>query len=122
MNKPSKPLTGLHVLGEVTTKEVEKLESLNQARKHIQGVVEEHGLHKLGSFYHKFPGSGGFTGLVSLIESHISIHTWPELKYFTLDVYLCNYSRDNSTTAKKVFRDIVAFFGPTKIIKRYIRR
>ena len=122
MNKLNKPFTGLHVLGEITTKEVGKLKSVNQVRRRIRNVIKKHNLHELGSFFYKFPHGGGFTGLVSLVESHISIHTWPELKYLTLDVYLCNYSRNNSTTAKKVFREIVAFFGPSKIIKRYIRR
>ncbi|MDR2411800.1 MAG: S-adenosylmethionine decarboxylase [Candidatus Peribacteria bacterium] len=31
-----------------------------------------------------------------LTESHISIHTWPESKFLTLDVYVCNYNDDNS--------------------------
>lgn len=122
MNRSNKPFTGLHVLGEITTKEVKRLKSLNQVRKHIRNVIKQYNLHELGSFYYKFSKGGGFTGIVSLVESHISIHTWPELKYFTLDVYLCNYSKDNSATAKKVFSEIVAFFGPSKIIKRSIKR
>jgi len=122
MNRSNKQFTGLHVLGEITTKEVGRLKSLNQARRHIGNVIKKYDLHELGSFYYKFPNGGGFTCLVSLVESHISIHTWPELKYLTIDVYLCNYSKDNSATAKKVFNEIVAFFGPSKIIKRYIKR
>lgn len=122
MNKSNKPFTGLHVLGEITTKEVERLKSLNQAKRHVRNVIKKHDLHELGSFYYRFPKGGGFTCLVSLVESHISIHTWPELKYLTLDVYLCNYSKDNSVAAKKVFSEIVAFFGPSKIIKRYLKR
>jgi len=122
MNKSKKPFTGLHVLGEITTNEVEKLKSLNQAKKHIRSVIKKYNLHELGSFYYKFPEGGGFTGLVSLVESHISIHTWPELGYLTLDIYLCNYSRDNNLTTKKVFSEIARFFSPVKIIKRAIKR
>lgn len=122
MNKNSKPLTGLHILGEITIKEVEKLKSLTQTRKHIRNVVRKYNLHELGSFYYKFPKGGGFTGLVSLVESHISIHTWPELKYLTLDVYLCNYSKDNNNTCKNVFAEVVDFFQPLKIKKRLIKR
>lgn len=122
MNKNTKPFTGLHILGEITTREVEKLKSANQARKNIRNVIKKHNLHELGSFYYKFSKGGGFTGLVSLVESHISIHTWPELKYVTLDVYLCNYSQDNSDTCKRVFYEIVDFFQPLKIKKRSIKR
>ena len=122
MNKSKKPFTGLHVLGEIITNEVEKLKSLNRAKKYIRSIIKKHNLHELGSFYYKFPEGGGFTGLVSLVESHISIHTWPELGYLTLDVYLCNYSRNNSSIAKKVFDEITAFFSPVKTIKRAIKR
>lgn len=122
MNKNTKPFTGLHILGEITTKEVERLKSLTHARKHIRNIVRKYNLHELGSFYYKFPKGGGFTGLVSLVESHVSIHTWPELKYLTLDVYLCNYSKDNSDTCKKVFDEIVNFFQPLKIKKWLIKR
>lgn len=122
MNNKKKPFTGLHILGEITTKEVENLKSLTQTRKYIRNVIRKHNLHELGSFYYKFPKGGGFTGLVSLVESHISIHTWPELKYVTLDVYLCNYPQDNSATTRNVFNDIAMFFKPVKIAKRAVRR
>ncbi len=34
----------------------------------------------------------GVTGFVLLAESHISIHTWPELGYAAIDVYTCGFS------------------------------
>jgi S-adenosylmethionine decarboxylase len=34
----------------------------------------------------------GVTGFVLLAESHISIHTWPELGYAAIDVYTCGTS------------------------------
>ena len=101
---------------------MEKLKSLTQAKKHIQGVITRYNLHGLGSFYYKFSNSCGFTGVVSLAESHIAIHTWPELNYLTLDVYLCNYSKDNSAVCKKVFKEISEYFNPLKITKRVIKR
>jgi len=122
MNTDKKPFTGLHILGEITTNDWSKLRSLTAVKRHIRDVIKSHKLRELGSFYYKFPKDGGFTGIISLVESHISIHTWPELKYLTLDVYLCNYSKDNSTTTKKVFEEIAIFFKPIKIIKRSIRR
>lgn len=122
MNNKKKPFTGLHILGEIKTEKIEKLKSLTQIRKHIRSIIRKYNLHELGSFYYKFPKGGGFTCLVSLVESHISIHTWPELRYLTLDVYLCNYFQDNSATTKNVFNDIAMFFEPVKIIKRTVRR
>lgn len=124
MKKNSIPFTGLHILGEIIIKEKElkKLRSLIRTKKYIHNIIRKYNLHELGSFYYKFPKGCGFTGFVSLVESHISIHTWPELKYLTLDVYLCNYSQDNSDICKKVFNEIVNFFQPLKIKKRLIKR
>ncbi len=121
MKKDKKPFIGLHILGEIKTKEVEKLKSLNRAKKHLHQVIKAHNFHKLGSFYCQFPG-GGFTGVISLAESHISIHTWPELKYLTLDVYICNYSKDNSRFTREVFKQIATFFNPIKVNQRSIKR
>lgn len=122
MSKNKKPFTGLHILGEITSNRVRKLKSLSIAKKHIHNIIKSHQIHELGSFYYKFPKDGGFTGIISLAESHIAIHTWPELKYLTLDVYLCNYSRDNSITTKKIFEEIAEFFEPIEVNKRLIKR
>jgi S-adenosylmethionine decarboxylase len=122
MNTDKKPFTGLHILGEITTNDWSKLRSLTATKRHIRDVIKRHKLRELDSFYYKFPKGGGFTGIISLVESHVSIHTWPELKYLSLVVYLCNYSKDNSVTARKVFEEIAIFFKPTKIIKRAIIR
>jgi len=37
---------------------------------------------------HKFSPQG-VTGVAVLAESHISIHTWPELGYAAIDVFTC---------------------------------
>jgi spermidine synthase len=38
--------------------------------------------------FHRFAG-GGITGVVAVQESHLTIHTWPELRYAAVDVFLC---------------------------------
>ncbi len=35
------------------------------------------------------PAYSGISGLVVIAESHIAIHTFPELDYFTMDVFSC---------------------------------
>jgi S-adenosylmethionine decarboxylase len=39
-------------------------------------------------YFHKFEPHG-VTGVVTLAESHISIHSWPELGYAAVDVFTC---------------------------------
>ena len=42
---------------------------------------------------HEFGGEGGISGVAVLAESHISIHTWPELDYAAFDVFMCGKCR-----------------------------
>jgi spermidine synthase len=56
----------------------------------------------------------GVTGAVLLAESHLAIHTWPERNSVTLDVYVCNFSTDNSAKAERLMESLIIAFGPTQ--------
>lgn len=43
----------------------------------------------IASHFRSFPGAAGVTGMLLLAESHISIHTWPELGYAAVDIFIC---------------------------------
>ncbi|GAA5236787.1 polyamine aminopropyltransferase [Verticiella sediminum] len=55
---------------------------------------------------------GGITGTLLLAESHLAIHTWPERRGVTLDVYVCNYMQDNSGKARALFDRLVQTLRP----------
>ncbi len=38
--------------------------------------------------FHRFPPNG-VSGVVVISESHLSVHTWPEVGYVALDIYTC---------------------------------
>ncbi len=63
-------------------------------------AVADAGLVAVGELFHRFPAPGGVTGVVLLAESHLAVHTWPELGGVTLDVYVCNLNGDNSARAQ----------------------
>ena len=75
--------------------------------------VQNAGLTEVGKFFHQFDGEGGVTGMIVLTESHMSLHTWPEKKYVTLDVYVCSYTQDNRQKAKSLFTALEDLFQPT---------
>ena len=70
------------------------------------------GLTVVGEHFHTFADAGGVTGVVLLAESHLAIHTWPELNAVTLDVYVCNFAADNSAKARALMEALVALFKP----------
>ena len=48
----------------------------------------ESGATIVGKSFHKFSPMG-VTGILSISESHISVHTWPELGYAAADIFTC---------------------------------
>lgn len=45
------------------------------------------------------PAYSGVSGLVVIAESHIAIHTFPELDYFTMDIFSCrNFDHETAIT------------------------
>lgn len=48
---------------------------------------------------HEFGGEGGVSGVAVLAESHISIHSWPEMDYAAFDVFMCGNCRPEKALA-----------------------
>jgi S-adenosylmethionine decarboxylase proenzyme len=112
----SRTITGVHFLGELYDCRPEVLGSLKvpDMRQRVSSLVKRAGFKELGRFYFRFPG-GGMTGTVTLSESHIAFHTWPEYGYATLDVYTCNYRRNNLKRTSTLFKRLASLFGPSDI-------
>lgn len=87
---------------------------IDTLRDHCLRKVEEAGLIAVGECFHQFGEKGGVTGVVVLAESHISIHTWPEKNYVTLDVFVCNMHSNNRNKAIHLFDALVIPFNPAE--------
>lgn len=101
---------GSHIIASLETKLPVLITEYHAFKEHIQNVIAGFQLVQLGEVYHNFPG-GGFTAVICLSESHISIHTWPEYGLINLDIYLSNYQRNNDGTVRDIFSGLVQFFG-----------
>ena len=119
MNNP----IGTHIVGNLVKCDPDYLFGLdmNGIKEKVSEIIKNNDLTELGSYYHKFDNNS-FTGIVALSESHVSIHTWPELGVVNMDVYTCNYQRDNTDPTRKVFNEIAVLFKPGEIEKQEIRR
>ena len=84
-------------------------------------LVAKAGLTTVAEQFHQFEG-GGVTGCVVLAESHLAIHTWPELESVTVDVYVCNYTQDNSHKARQVMDELLGIFQPEDYERQDILR
>ncbi|WP_276090514.1 S-adenosylmethionine decarboxylase [Pedobacter sp. JY14-1] len=105
---------GLHILAEFTSDREALLSASELSKNLFDQLISAHGLQKVGEVYHDFEG-GGFTGVVCLTESHLSIHTWPEFSLATFDVFLSNYRNENSEKVRQIYRDVLEFFSGVEI-------
>ena len=56
----------------------------------FQLIIREMKLRPVGEIvWHKFPGTGGITGLCLLAESHLACHTFPEHGSLCLNLFCC---------------------------------
>jgi spermidine synthase/S-adenosylmethionine decarboxylase len=81
----------------------------------------EAGLDVVAEAFHQFDGAGA-TGALVLAESHLAIHTWPELGAVTLDLYVCNYSQDNRAAAERAYALLQTEFNPEEALRRDVAR
>jgi S-adenosylmethionine decarboxylase len=85
-------------------------------------AVHAAGLTPVGELFHAFPAPGGVTGVVLLAESHLAVHTWPELGAVTLDAYVCNIGSDNSARAQQLLDALIKAFAPQQVERHRLQR
>ena len=116
-------MNGLHILAEFHACEGERCLLLDAGmlaalcRRACSGA----GLAVVAEAFHQFTAAGA-TGALVLAESHLAIHTWPELNSVTLDLYVCNYSQDNRAAAELAYSVLRAEFKPKRVVRRDISR
>jgi S-adenosylmethionine decarboxylase proenzyme len=106
-------MEGIHLLGEWYGCPADEplLTQADALRDLCRQAVNDSGLTIVGDRFFQFEPHG-VTGTVLLAESHLAIHTWPESGFVTLDVYVCNYTTDNTQKAERVFSALEAALKP----------
>ena len=64
----------------------------------------------IDSFRHSYPPYGASI-IIVLSESHISLHTWPEHQYISIDIFIC----DDSMKAHKVVETLKKYLKPGRV-------
>ena len=68
--------------------EAEGLDDKARIEQAMRDAIEAAGATLLHIHTHKFTPQG-VSGVAVLAESHISVHTWPEIGYGAFDVFMC---------------------------------
>lgn len=86
VRRDGKTFAGTHLIIEVI--EGEGLDDEERIQTAFRDCVEGCGATLLHIHTHKFSPQG-VSGVAVLSESHISVHTWPEIGYGAFDVFMC---------------------------------
>jgi S-adenosylmethionine decarboxylase len=126
-------MQGLHCIADLNDCEPIRVRDNLALLAHAQACVRAAGLTIVASQHHQFPSvpssggattqtDGGVTLTLLLAQSHVCIHTWPELNGVTLDVYVCNLLSDNSQKALVLIDSLITWFMPKRIKRQDIQR
>ncbi|PLR98106.1 adenosylmethionine decarboxylase [Bacillus sp. T33-2] len=79
---------GRHVIAELWGCDFDKLNDIDQIERIFVGAALKSGAEIREVAFHKFAPQG-VSGMVIISESHLSIHSFPEHGYASIDVYTC---------------------------------
>lgn len=117
---------GRHVLAEICGCEFNILNDINRVEEILVNAALEAGAEVRECSFHKFSPQG-VSGVVIISESHLAIHTWPELGYAAVDVFTCgdkvnpwdacNYLNDHFCAKQMTAREIKRGVIPEAFLK-----
>ena len=84
---------GRHILAEYFECGCTYLDSEAAIRDLMLEAASRTGATIVGSIFHRFSPQG-VTGVVVIAESHLAIHTWPEFRYASVDLFTCGTKVD----------------------------
>jgi S-adenosylmethionine decarboxylase len=106
---------GLHLLGEWYGCDGPALllEDAAKLRRVCRSASQQAGLTIVGDRFYRLSPPLGVMGTVLLAESHLAIQTWPQSRFATLDVFVCNHTRDNRTKAHALYGALRQTLAPS---------
>ena len=108
---------GRHVLAEIYGCTEDILNDIQQVEKIMVKAALAAGAEIREVAFHKFSPQG-VSGVVVISESHLAIHTWPELGYAAVDVFTCGDTVDPWVSCNYIKQEFSAQRMEAKEVKR----
>ncbi len=106
---------GIHLLAEFWGGKI--IEDSKKIEKILIGAAKKAKNTPLKVAIHKF-NPHGITGVILLAESHIALHSWPEINYLAIDIFTCG----EKAYPHKALDYLKEKFQPKKVEIKEIRR
>ena len=89
----TQPHFGRHYLVDFRSCDPSSLEQMEVTREIFLRAARESNATLLGELFHQFEPVG-VSGVLLIAESHISVHTWPEDGFASVDIFTCGEEMD----------------------------
>jgi len=113
--KRNQKYAGIHLIAEFwhgrdieSSKELKRI--LIEAAKKAKNIPLKISIHKFSP--------QGITGVILLAESHIALHSWPEINYLAIDIFTCGCK----AMPYKALEYLKKEFKPKKVEIKEIKR
>lgn len=108
---------GRHILVELYDCDPEILNSREKIRQILVEAATRAKVTIIDAIFHRF-NPHGVSGVIVIAESHLSIHTWPEYKYASLDFFTCGEKTDPWIAQEYVTTELKARTSTCMEVKR----
>ncbi len=113
----SKRTFGRHYLVDLHDCDPEKIKYVDPVRIAALKAGHECRATLLGNQFHQFEPMG-VSGVILIAESHISLHTWPEAGFVSLDIFTCGEEMEPAIAVDALARE----FGASEIQMQVVER
>ena len=96
------------------------LDNIDLIKNILKEAASLSGATIIGETFHKFQPVG-VTGVVSIAESHICIHTWPEYSYASVDIFSCGDDFNLETASQIIGQRLESTDSFSRVIERGLR-
>ena len=116
-NEEPRSLLGRHLTLEVYDCPRKYLDDPGEIRQLLLDAARGAGATVIDAMFHRFSPQG-VSGVVMIAESHLTIHTWPELGCAALDMFSCSPQIDLEQIAKHRARALRARRIAARVVER----
>jgi S-adenosylmethionine decarboxylase len=98
---------GHHYIVEASGCDPEVISKVERVEQTLVAAAEAAKVQIWSISFHRF-NPGGVSGVVVISESHLSVHTWPELRYVALDIFTCGDDARPEAAVKSALKEFGA--------------
>lgn len=114
---PESKITGTHYIIDLFGCNSKQINSSRFLKKVMSQSIEGTDIVLMNSAFHTFDPQG-VTGFFLLSTSHLSVHSWPEHKYISIDIYSCSDEKTTRIVVNEVLRRIEHKKAVVKLVDR----